>query len=71
MSCTPTRTCITTSIGNFNYKKQFQANFSPEQGVTHGAPWTDKKADLYIKRHFSIGNQKMMLENKVDRFVNR
>ena len=42
--------------------------FRPEDGVTPGAPWTDKRTDLYMKRFFSPGNQKMMLENKVDRY---
>ena len=43
--------------------------FRPEDGVTEGAPWTDKRADLYLKRYFSVGNQKMLLQNKVDRLV--
>merc|ERR1712003_162101 len=41
----------------------------PEDGVTEGAPWTDKRADLYLKRYFSVGNQKMLLENKVERYM--
>ena len=41
--------------------------YRPEDKVEEGKPWTDPRADLYLKRFWSIGNQKMALENKVDR----
>jgi hypothetical protein len=72
-------TCGHRFTGNLSHEKvenELYANknvyhhvYRPEQGVTPGAPWTDPRADLFIKRHFSIGNQKMTLENKVDRYM--
>ncbi|CBY38250.1 unnamed protein product [Oikopleura dioica] len=57
---------ITNMHGNRNMYHQV---FREEDGVTAGAPWTDKRTDLYMKRFFSPGNQKMMLENKVDSYM--
>ena len=63
-----TRTCIIMFTGWLSFFAFSSKNSSrPESGVVHGAPWTDPRADLLGKRMFSIGNQKMTVENKVDR----
>merc|ERR1712142_107057 len=50
-------------------KNLYHQVYRPEDKVEEGKPWTDPRADLYLKRFWSIGNQKMVLENKVDRYM--
>ena len=65
----PIRTCTTKYTGKnlIHNTKIIYSILRPEENVQEGKPWTDPRADLYLKRFWSIGNQKMLLENKVDR----
>ena len=65
----PTRICTIKYTGDsliFKISK-VRSILRPEDNIQEGKPWTDPRADLYLKRFWSIGNQKMLLENKVDR----
>lgn len=69
MKCTKYGQLEKVEASFYGNKNLYHHVYRPEDGVQEGKPWTDPRADLYLKRFFSIGNQKMFTENKVDRYM--